>query len=159
MKAPRWFYFLWPDLVFKRCIARINSCPQTALHFCLPPRSSLPLMLLSTSQSCSVCAQTAEPGLQTPLTPGSAKSVRAQHEEAVQGSKFLLPNQSFHPGQEALVPLLWFCKKNPKNKKPTKKKNKPPHELCGSTMNYQLLTQFAMLGIKSQRIQMIKEES
>lgn len=35
------------------------------------------------------------------------------------------------------MPLLWFCKK---------------HELYGSTMNYQLLTQFAMLGIKSQRI-------
>lgn len=35
------------------------------------------------------------------------------------------------------MPLLWFCKK---------------HELYGSTMNYQLLAQFAMLGIKSQRI-------
>lgn len=112
-------------------------------------------MLLSTSQPCSACAQTAEPGLQT---PGPAKSVRAQHEEAVQGSKFLLPNQSFHPGQEAALPLLWFCKK----KKPTQKTKKPkktPHELYGSTMNYQLLTQSAMLGIKSQRIQAIKGES
>lgn len=104
-------------------------------------------MLLSTSQPCSVCAQTAEPGSQTPPTPDSAKSVRAQHEEAVQGSKFLLPNQSFHPGQEAVVPLLWFCKKN--QKKPNQKN---PRELYGGTMNYQLLTQFAMLEIKSQRI-------
>lgn len=97
-----------------------------------------PLMLLSTSQSCSVCAQTAEPGLQTPPTPGSAKSVRAQHEEAVQGSKFLLPNQSFHPGQEALVPLLWFCKKTPKNKKPTKKKKNHPMNYVAAqwTINY-----------------------
>lgn len=35
-------------------------------------------------QSHTVDAQTAEPGLQTPLTSDSAKTVRAQHEEAVQ---------------------------------------------------------------------------
>lgn len=49
-------------------------------HFLL----SSPLILFSALQSLTVGAQTAEPGLQTPLTLDSAKSVRAQHEEAVQ---------------------------------------------------------------------------